>query len=194
MNPLPKDKRNKLILLAFGTLVVLAGLWFAILSPQCRKLAEIAKKTADAENKLADGQRTTASAEATEAGLQNTAGKLQAIESGMPSGDLYAWFIQTLDQFRQPYRVELPQKSREVMGDAGLLPKFPYRAATFTVRGGAYYHDFGKFLADFENHFPYLRVQNLELEASSLTSTNSTDREKLTFKIEIVALLNPTAP
>ena len=194
MNKFPKDKRNKLLLVAFGTLVVLAGLWYAVLSPQRNKLKEIAKKTAEAENKLADGMRTTASAEAMEADLQTATGKLKAVESGMPSGDMYAWFIQTIDRFRLPYRVDLPQKSREVIGEAGLLPKFPYRAATFTVRGGGYFHDFGKFLSDFENNFPYLRVQNLELETSSLTSTNSDEREKLSFKMEIVALVNATVP
>ena len=194
MNKLPKDRRNKLLLVAFGTLVVLAGLWYAVLSPQRSKLTEIAKKTAEAESKLANGMRTTASAEATTADLETVSGKLKAIESGMPSGDMYAWFIQTIDRFRLPYRVDLPQKSREVIGDAGLLPKFPYRAATFTVRGGAYFHDFGKFLSDFENNFPYMRVQNLELEASSLTSTSSDEREKLSFKMEIVALVNATMP
>lgn len=194
MNKLPKDRRNKLFLVGFATIVVLVGLWYAVLSPQKSKLREIARKTADAESKLADAVRTTASAEAAETDLQNVSGKLKAIEAGMPSGDMYAWFIQTIDRFRAPHRVDLPQKSREVMGEVGLLPKFPYRAATFTVKGGAYFHDFGKFLSDFENTFPYMRVQNLELDATSLTSTNSSEQEKLAFKMEIVALVNPTAP
>ena len=39
-----------------------------------------------------------------------------------------------------------------------------YQQASVNVSGTAYYDDLGKFLADFENHFPYMRVQNLNLE------------------------------
>jgi len=194
MNKLSKDKQQKLVIVGFATVLVLAGLWYALLAPQHGKLVEIAKKTAEAETKLADGVRLTATAQAAEADLERVSTKLKAIESSMPSGDMYAWFIQTIERFRLPYRVDLPQKSKEVMGEVGLLPKFPYRAATFTVRGGAYFHDFGKFLSDFENTFPYMRVQNLELEANPASATNPEDREKLSFKMEIVSLVSPTTP
>ena len=192
MKNIPKDKRTKLVLVAMGTFVVLAGFWYGALFPQRSKLKQIAAKTAEAETRLADGLRTAASAEATAADLRSVSERLVAIEAGMPSGDMYAWFIQTMDRFRLPYRVDLPQKSREVVGETGLFAKFPYRAATFSVRGGGFFHDFGKFLADFENAFPYMRVQNLELESSSLNSTNLDEREKLAFKMEIVAPVNST--
>ena len=75
-----------------------------------------------------------------------------------------------------------------------MFGKFPYKAAIFNVRGTAYYHDLGKFLADFENAFPYLRVQNLELEpAANSSATTTGEAEKLAFKMEIVALINPNA-
>jgi hypothetical protein len=75
-----------------------------------------------------------------------------------------------------------------------MFAKFPYRAAVFNVRGTAHYHDFGKFVADFENAYPYMRIQNFELEPSAASnSTAQNDQEKLTFKMEIVALVNPAA-
>ena len=127
--------------------------------------------------------------------------RLQSIEEGMASGDMYSWIIQTMRKFCAGRNVEIPQFSREVTGEVGILPRFPYRAATFTVRGSAYFHDLGQFIADFENSFPYIRVQNLELEpggssaanSTSTAGTQSTDSEKLSFKMEIVALVNPNA-
>jgi hypothetical protein len=78
--------------------------------------------------------------------------------------------------------------------EVGALPRFPYKAALFNVRGTAYFHDLGKFLADFENSFPYIRVQNLELEpAASSSATSTGDAEKLAFRMEIVTLINPNA-
>ena len=88
-----------------------------------------------------------------------------------------------------------PNFSREVVGDVQMFPKFPYRAALYNIRGTAYYHDLGRFLADFENRFPFIRVQNLELEpASSSSATATDDTEKLAFKFELVALVSPTQP
>jgi hypothetical protein len=124
--------------------------------------------------------------------------KLKDIESGMASGDMYSWIIQTLNSFltahnfRAERRVEIPQFSREVAAEVGLFPKFPYKAVIFNVRGTAYYHDFGKFVAEFENTFPFLRLQNIELEPAAGSSATATgDPEKLAFKMEIVALVNP---
>ena len=45
-------------------------------------------------------------------------------------------------------------------------------------------------VADFENQFPYLRVLNLSLEPSSAAAGN--DREKLSFKMEVAALVKPS--
>ena len=92
------------------------------------------------------------------------------------------------------YKVEIPQFSREVTGDVAMLPKFPYRGATFTVKGSAYFHDFGKFLADFENAFPYIRVQNLQLSPMAAPATATGEikmTEELSFRMELVTLINP---
>ena len=74
--------------------------------------------------------------------------------------------------------------------DVNLLPDFPYKQATFTVAGTARFHDFGRFLADFENEFPHVRVVNLSLDAN--TPAGGEDAETLNFKMEIVTLIKPT--
>jgi hypothetical protein len=127
--------------------------------------------------------------------LQESSGKLKAIESTMASGDMYSWIILTVNNFKENYKIDIPQFSREVPGEVGILPRFPYRAALFHVRGTAYYQDFGRFVADFENSFPYMRIQNIELEPSGGSNANKvSEPEKLAFKMEIVALVNPNSP
>ena len=56
--------------------------------------------------------------------------------------------------------------SQPEISDVGIIPKFPYRWATFHVKGSGYYQDLGRFFADFENNFPYFRVQNPVLTAN----------------------------
>ena len=188
MNRLPKDKRDKLILVGLLTVLAVLGLWYGLISVQRNKIEEIGKKTAESEIKLARAKDLVKKREEIQTELQAVSAKLKAIETAMPSGDLYAWFIDLIDRFRAPYGVEIPQKAREEMVDVGVLPRFPYRAAKFMVKGSAYFHDFGRFLADFENTFPYIRVQNLDLEPATSSPTRSDDPEKLSFRMEIVAV------
>ena len=107
--------------------------------------------------------------------------------------DMYSWLIATLNNFRMKYKVEIPQFGRELPADVGIFAKFPYKAALFNIRGSAYYHDYGKFLADFENAFPYIRVQNIEMDPAIDTSGRDVS-EKLSFKMELLTLVRPTSP
>ena len=99
-------------------------------------------------------------------------------------------FVNSFNETHQAH-IDIPQFSREVSCDIGMYGKFPYRAASFILRGTAFYHDFGRFVSDFENTFPYMRIQNIELEPNPVTtSANPDDAERLQFKIEVVTPVN----
>ena len=192
MKNLPKEKRDHLILIAVGTVVCVVALWYIVIKTQNKTRERIAKEIVVQKNKVDNARRLIASTVEIQKRLDGSMQDLKAIEETMASGDMYSWIITTINKFRADRRVDIPQFSREVPSEVGVLPKFPYRAALFNVRGTAYFHDLGKFLADFENSFPYLRVQNLELEPASASSATSTgDSEKLAFRMEIVTLVNP---
>ena len=202
MKNLPKEKRDRLILVVVGTLAMIAGLYWGVVRTQRQTLVALAEKHTEEEIKVGNAQRLANSTAKLQADLQVVNEKLKAIESTMPSGDMYSWIILTINSFKENggYKVDIPQFSREVAGEVGLIAKFPYRAAVFHVRGTAFFHDFGRFVADFENTFPYMRIQNIDLEpvgSSSSTregvSPSADDAEKLAFKFEIVTLVNPNA-
>jgi Tfp pilus assembly protein PilO len=194
MKSLPKDKRDRLVLVALATVAVLVGLYYGVVSSQRRSLDALAKRKADQEGKLSGAERLAGSVSQFQKNLDESSGKLKAIESSMASGDMYSWVILTVNNFKENYKIDIPQFSREVPGEVGMLPRFPYRAAVFHIRGTAHYHDFGRFVADFENSFPYMRIQNIELDPSGGSSANKVhEPEKLAFKMEIVALVNPNS-
>jgi len=191
MNKLPKEKRNRLVLVAFGTLAVLAALYFLLIQWQQDRLERSRQRTGDAEHQLAAIQRAIQEAPKFEAQLSEAAEKLAALEEDMASGDLYAWIITALRKFKLDYNVDIPQFSQQVeVTDCSLLPNFPYRQAKLGVAGTAYYHDFGVFLADLENRFPHFRVENILLEPSR--DVTPAGREKLEFRMEVVALVKPS--
>jgi hypothetical protein len=194
MKNLSKDKRNRLILIGLGNLVIVAGIWQALVTTQKHGLEIMAEQIRDKQARVESAQRLVNSSAQIQKNFEQTSQKLKDIENDMASGDMYSWIILTVNKFREGYKVEIPQYSREVPCEVGMFSKFPYKAALFTVRGNAYFHDLGKFLADFENRFPYIRVQNLTLEPGANSgANNTTDTEKLAFQLELVTLINPHA-
>jgi len=188
---IPKEKRNQLIAVGLGTLVTLVALWFLLINAQQSKLQELSARITDTEEKLNIMRKAVAEYPKLAAELQVAAEKLSGLEEDMAAGDLYSWIIDTVKRFKVSHNVDIPQFGTVATGDVNLFPQFPYRQVLLGVSGTAYYHDFGKFLADFENRFPSMRIQNLELEPGSAVSP--ADKEKLSFRMEIVMLVKPTS-
>lgn len=201
MKNLPKEKRDRLILIVLLTGVIVAGLYYLVVKTQRNSLESLAQQINEQKMKVGHAEQLIASVPKIKQGLETANKTLTHIEQGMASGDMYAWVIQTVGRFGAERNVDIPQFSREVTAPVGMFAKFPYKAAIFNIRGNAYYHDLGQFLADFENAFPYFRVQNLEMEPATSSAANnaaasrtgSPDQEKLTFRLEIVTLINPNA-
>jgi len=191
MKNLSKEKRNQLVLVIMGTAGVIAGLWLGLISSQDDSLRALAENKATAQNKLQQIKQTIEMAEAIDCQLDQAGKRLAKIEATMASGDLYSWAINTIRQFKLTYKVEIPQFSQiDGPKEVNMLPGFPYRQVNMTISGTALFYDFGKFVADFENQFPYLRVLNLTLEPAS--ASVASERERLSFKMEVAALVKPT--
>lgn len=189
---LSKEKKTHLILIAMLTVGALAGLWFGLIDSQKEKLGDIAKKIQATKEQKDKMRQVVKEAGEVEEALTAANKKLGDIENGIPSasGDLYSWIVSSIKQFNSPnYRVDMPQFGIPAVAEMRMLPGFPYNQATVPVSGAAYYWDFGKFLADFENKFPYMRVQNVNLvPGGGLTSA---ERERLVFQLEFITLVKP---
>lgn len=190
---LSKEKRDKLILVVLVTIMALAGLGFGLIKWQYGNLAEAGSKKITALTKLKNMQDLVKRADQIDAELAETSKTLADLEEGMASGDLSSWLYTTIRQFKLGYKVEIPSISSILVADTSLLAKFPYKQVTVTVNGQAYYHDLGKFIADFENHFPHTRVANLQVEPlpSLGAGEKAKSEEKLDFKMDIISLVKP---
>lgn len=195
MSKLPKDKRDKIILTGFVTVAVSAAIWLLVVKAQAQTLKDVRAEAGKSRDQLNRGRTTLTTQERINQEFEEASRKLKQREVAMAApNDMYSWLIETLNNFRRAYKVEIPQFGRELPTEVGIFPKFPYHAALFNIKGSAHYHDFGKFLADFENAFPYIRVQNIELNPAGETSGGGDSREKLNFNMELLTLVRPTAP
>src|SRR5580765_4680804 len=195
MARLSKEKRDRLILVSILTIAFGVGLWYGIITTRKERLEETKTTIRAAIDKLEKARALVKQADKAEAQAAAAESKLKVVEDSMASGvDHYTWAIMLLEKARTRHDVKIIEVTRPVKGEVGLLAQFPYQAAIFTARGAGHYHDFGKFLADFENSFPYFRVQNISLAPgpdSGVGPDTPTGEENLAFRMEIVALIKP---
>jgi hypothetical protein len=190
MKKLPKEKRDQLILTVLLIIGGAAGLWFGLISFQKAHLQRLAIRREAAEKELAKDKQMIKTADQIESVLGVMSKRLADSEEDMASGDLYLWLVKNIRTFKSPYKsLDIPQLGQPEVKDMTLLPQFPYKQVSLTIGGTSYYHDLGKFIADFENQFPLFRVLNLEMEPAP--SVTGVDKEKLSFKMDVVALVKP---
>ena len=194
MNRLSKEKRDQLILVGIVTLAILAALWFLVISTRKATEADNQKKTADLEIKIRGAEELAKKKDEFEADLQAAKAKLAQSESMMlPAGNEFFVFFKTIREAAQrDGKVELINCDYPKVGETELLPVFPYKAAKFeSVIFQAYYHDFGKFLADLENGFPQMQFQITSIRQPDVRKPD--EPEKLRFELRIIALQVPVA-
>ncbi len=187
---LSKEKRQHLFGVVALTIALLAALGYFLIRGGYQKLSDLDNKKQVAEEKLAQMQKTVERSKSVEAVFTETQTALADKEKGMASGDLYSWMHGTIRKFQRSYKVEIPQIGTVTPPtEVNLLPRFPYKQATLALSGTAYYHELGRFVADFENTFPLMRIVNLTLELNPAPTAN--ERDKLAFRMDVVTLVKP---
>jgi len=193
MNRLSKQKRNQLVAVVLCMALVVAGLWFYLISYQLESLQNLAVSKVALERKLSQVLDTKKNSLKIETELAAARTQLAAMETEMASGDVYSSMVNSIRKFKASHKVEIPEfKSGAAIVDVSMLPRFPYRQFTVSISGGASYNDLGKFIADFENEFSTCRIMNLDVAPGSTSGPE--DKEKLAFKMDIVALVKGNAP
>jgi Tfp pilus assembly protein PilO len=192
MKKLSKEKTQQLALVGLITVAALVGMVYLVIKPQHERWQNLKVQREAALARLQQVKQTIENADQIESQLCEAKKRLDKIEDTMATGDLYSWTINTIRQFKLSYKIDVPQFSQiDGPKEVSMLAKFPYKQASLTIGGSGQFHELGRFFADFENQFPYMRLLNLSLEPGS--SLNSTDKERLSFKLEVVTLVKPGA-
>ena len=182
------EKRNKLLLVAVGTLLVAGAFYSLVISQQNQNLVRLASKKLDVQASQQRVYDAIKRAGAIEADLASAKKALAEAEADVASGDLYSWVINTFDQFKASYKVDSPRFSAlGPVTEVNLLTNVPYKQASLSLAGTAHYHDLGRFLADLENQFPHIRVVNLSLDLNP--SPAPADQETLSFRLDLITLV-----
>jgi Tfp pilus assembly protein PilO len=185
-----KEKHSQSIFTLVCIVGVLALMWFHLIHPRYVALARVVAAEKISKNKLEDIKNSIKNAGAVADKLTNVVQTLSRAEDDTASGDLYSWTYDIIRVFKTSHMVDIPEVGHPDVGDVNLLPDFPFKQVKFSINGTACYHDLGKFIADFENAFPHMRMVNLEIQPDTASGGND---EKLSFKMDIIALVKPAS-
>jgi len=180
-----KAQWDRILGVAIGTPVLVAILWcFGVMAEQAQ-LQNIREKVAVAKDKLTSSETVRRQVGESARKLQERGDLLARREAFLaPNRDTYAWIVSTINSFSDLHRgVKIDGYSLPEVSAAGILPNFPYRWATFHLRGTGYYHEFGSFFADLENTFPYYRIQNVVIAPNTKPAA---EPETLSFNFDLV--------
>ena len=188
-----KGKRPQLILVVLGTAVVLLAIFYLLIDAPRTRLAAQKKLLGETQLKLDRSRKDIGDAARVKVVVDLANRKLQTIETRMAAGDPYRWLIRAFLDFPAGTNVLIANIEPPHVTESTLLPKVPYKAATFNLTGTTYYHEFGTFLAELENYFPHMRVTRVELNPAYPGDADSGEAEKLNFLVEITMLFKPAS-
>lgn len=189
MKRLPPAKRNQLIVVIIATASLIGLVYFLLINPQNEKNRGLGLSIGKETIRLQQYKTIIKQMDATTSALADLNQQLSHTEEDVASGDLSAWTYDTMRRFKSAYHVEIPSIGQPALGECDLIGNFPYKQIRFSLAGTAYYHDWGKFVADFENKFPHCRVFNLQADPVGSAAIVG---EKLNFRMDIIALVKPT--
>jgi hypothetical protein len=194
MAKLSKEKRDQLILTALMSSMVVVGVWMLLIGPARTAIQRMDGEVSASAGQLVDAKQLVERAGQIELEMQTVGKFLGKMEMDMVVGDPNLWIRLKLNEFssKRDYKVEIPTIGEPSEGEIGALPDFPYRAMQFRLYGTAFYHDLGNFIAEFENEYPYMRLQRLDIQPDVNAGQYGPGSEMLTFSLELVVPIKPT--
>jgi hypothetical protein len=187
----PKITSSQAALAALSVAVVVVVMWYALLGAPRGSLQSKLRARDAAATSLDKARKQIAEAAKIKLTIDIASRRLQIMEGKIPAGDPYRWLIKAFLDFSAATNVVLANIEPPHISESPLLPKVPYKTATFNLTGTGHYHSFGTFLAALENDFPHMRIKKLELTPAYPGEADSGEGEKLNFQLEIMALFKP---
>jgi Tfp pilus assembly protein PilO len=190
MKRLSPAKKKQLFIVLLITAALIGAVYFLLISPQNEANAKLTRDTTDRMAELDKYKKIISQADATSKQLEDMSSQLNQAEQDIATGDVYSWTYDTIRRFKAAYHVDIPTIGQPSVGDVEMIQNFPYKQLRFSLTGTAYYQDLGKFVADFENTFPHMRLLNLSIEPNADSNGGS---ERLAFRVDVIALVKPNS-
>lgn len=194
---LSKEKRDRMLLVAIATVLACGALWWSFIREYNKALRTNREKIADLTASIEQANTWIKRGPSWAEDYKQRLADLQIKEKTMlPEGRERSVLSEAMERVRQNHLVHFESISPASYNkDVELLPQFPYRRnATLSYKCYGYYHNFGKFLADLENTYPYMQFKVNSITPLRAAEARKEGEDDLRFELQVVALLQPPPP
>ncbi len=162
------DRRNRLLLVVLMTLLGLVVVYYGVISPLNYQLRQEATRLEDEQRKLGMLKNQLGQMERFMAEAAKQKELLEDWKNRVPKGVLVRWFLDRALPLAKADGIFSPDVKTPSILTAGEKQDLGYSRVSVGVVGLGRYDQVGKFVADFENEFPFSEVSSLRLEVSSV--------------------------
>ena len=187
MKQLPHAKRNQFVMVLAGTIIAICAVYFLLILPQSQSNQQLVKEIQSAHNTLNQYQTDIKQSATINDAAKKVLQQLNDEEQDLATGDLNAWTYDLIRGFKTAYHLDIPNVGQPTIpSESDLIPNFPYKQIRLKLTGTGYYHELGRFIADFENKYPHMRLVGLTVDPT-------TAGERLNFQMEVITLVKPNS-
>lgn len=159
---------------------LLVGIHYFVIAPALRDARALATQTEETQQTLEHNQRLLQDAEQVEERHRQVQNRFAFIidQKLAPSGNELSWVSSAVQSVAQTHGISVENLSGQGIsrptpaGRDAPPPRFEVYEANLTLACG--YHDFGRFLAQFESRLPYARLESVTMRPGRA----ATDRER----------------
>lgn len=165
LNQVPKEKRQKIILVCIVTLCTVAGVVQAYVLKNWAAMNEANSRIANFTDQIQqaeDNARNSAQDVARRAQVMTF---VETQQAAMIAGDPFAWVVREISLLAEQHPVRVDGLRSNGKGVAVGRSKCPTYTARIEITGG--YDEIGAFIRDLENKFPAGEIRSLSVTGSA---------------------------
>jgi Tfp pilus assembly protein PilO len=182
LRSLPKDKLQKVILVAIVTVIALAVIGNFHVWAQVSSMSSSKAQIAKLKQEIDDAERE-AKQEAQNHHLhEQVAAFVEDQTTMMVSGDPFSWVVRHITLFAENHPVHVLSMRPGAKVQSMQKSRFDVYTAHIEVEGG--YDQIGQFVRDFENTFPTSQIRSVELVPGGTTQADRRASMELAFLVQ----------
>ena len=181
--PIPKEKREMMILVGVITIVLLVGIYYLLIDKQWGKWIAFKEEIVNCGQRIEKAKKTIEEAEARKFELFRARRELDKIEKNMPpKDDPYSWAVKELAAHGDRHNLPHP----DIRTASPLLrtkkEEFPgYKASAYDIHVNAGYDEGAELIRDLENTYSLAELSRLDVKLGTIPQNLS-----LNFIIEML--------
>lgn len=156
-----KEKLKKIVIAVVGAVIVMVGLVTLVLGPNLKKMGLLKTEIRNQGKKIAAAERDIAALAGIRSQMNNLRKEVEQYQQDMPQATP-DWLLAKLNSLAGETKINLDK----IEPEGYVEQEGPYKLQKLTLELKTDYHRLGRFINQFENSSPFLKIMDLNMTAN----------------------------